>query len=89
MPPSLSLPVGAALSGCAQAYWPFHREFCRKNDFADMIEKDEPKFARWMRKHGKQAVLKDGEEGLWPVRIRSVPRRNLACFVDLSRLQSS
>ena len=43
-----------------QAYWPCHREFCRKNDFADMVEKDEPKFARWMRKHGKQAVLKDG-----------------------------
>lgn len=46
---------------CQKAYWPFHREWCRRNDFADAIEKTEPKFARWMRKHGKQAVLKDDE----------------------------
>ena len=44
-----------------QAYWPFHRSDCRSNDFADAIEHDEPKFARWMRKHGKLAMLKDDE----------------------------
>ena len=44
-----------------QAYWPFHRTQCKRNDFADAIEEAEPKFARWMRKHGKQAVLKDDE----------------------------
>ena len=43
---------------CQKAYWPFHRAWCRRNDFADAIEANEPKFARWMRKHGKQAVLK-------------------------------
>ena len=26
-----------------------------------MVEEQEPKFARWMRKHGKLAVLKDDE----------------------------
>ncbi|KAK3265120.1 hypothetical protein CYMTET_26177 [Cymbomonas tetramitiformis] len=46
---------------CQKAYWPFHKEWCKKNDFADMIEKSEPKFANWMRKHGKVAVLKDDE----------------------------
>ena len=45
---------------CQRAYWPFHKEWCRRNDFADAVEASEPKFARWMRKHGKQAVLKDG-----------------------------
>lgn len=45
----------------AQAYWPFHKAWCRQNDFADAVEKTEPKFARWMRKHGKLAVLKDDE----------------------------
>lgn len=44
-----------------QAYWPFHRVWCHKNDFADAVEKEEPNFARWMRKHGKMAVLKDDE----------------------------
>ena len=34
---------------------------CRRNDFADAIEATEPKFAKWMRKHGKIAVLKDDE----------------------------
>lgn len=51
-------------SGCpyaVQAYWPFHRTQCKKNEFADAIEEQEPKFAKWMRKHGKQAVLKDDE----------------------------
>ena len=46
---------------CQKTYWPFHRAFCRKNEFADATEGTEPKFARWMRSHGKQAVLKDGE----------------------------
>ena len=45
---------------CQKTYWPFHKAFCRKNDFADATEGTEPKFARWMRSHGKQAVLKDG-----------------------------
>ena len=45
---------------CQKAYWPFHREWCRRNDFADHVEKTQPKFARFLRKHGKQAVLKDG-----------------------------
>ncbi len=45
----------------AQAYWPFHKTQCRRNEFADMIEESEPKFARWMRSHGKLAVLKDDE----------------------------
>ena len=26
-----------------------------------MVEKDDPKFAKWMRKHGKLATLKDDE----------------------------
>ncbi len=44
-----------------QAYWPFHKTQCRRNEFADAIEEQEPKFAAWMRAHGKQAVLKDDE----------------------------
>jgi hypothetical protein len=44
-----------------QAYWPFHKSECRRNEFADLIEESEPKFARWMRSHGKVAVLKDDE----------------------------
>jgi hypothetical protein len=44
-----------------QAYWPFHRDACRRNEFADAIEVSEPKFAAWMRGHGKLAVLKDDE----------------------------
>ena len=46
---------------CVQAYWPFHKSQCRRNEFADIIEESEPKFARWMRSHGKLAVLKDDE----------------------------
>lgn len=46
---------------CQKAYWPFHKSECRRNDFADAIAKQEPKFAAWMRKHGKIAVLKDDE----------------------------
>lgn len=44
-----------------QAYWPFHKTQCRRHEFADLIEESEPKFARWMRAHGKLAVLKDDE----------------------------
>jgi hypothetical protein len=40
-----------------QAYWPFHKSACRRNDFADAIEQQEPQFAAWMRKHAKLAVL--------------------------------
>ncbi|KAL4532079.1 hypothetical protein Ndes2437B_g02505 [Nannochloris sp. 'desiccata'] len=46
---------------CQKAYWPFHKSECRCNEFADIIEESEPKFARWMRSHGKLAVLKDDE----------------------------
>jgi hypothetical protein len=44
-----------------QVYWPFHRDECSRNEFADCIEDAEPAFAKWMRKHGKLAVLKDDE----------------------------
>ena len=44
-----------------QAYWPFHKAACFRNEFADQIERQEPKFARWMRGHRKLAVLKDDE----------------------------
>ena len=44
-----------------QAYWPFHRLACHRNEFADAVEDAEPKFASWMRGHGKLAVLKDDE----------------------------
>eukprot|EP00887_Chlorella_sp_A99_P001899 scaffold18.g1899.t1 len=43
------------------AYWPFHKTQCKRNEFADLAEESEPKFARWMRSHGKLAVLKDDE----------------------------
>lgn len=44
-----------------QAYWPYHRLSCHRNEFADAVEAAEPKFASWMRGHGKLAVLKDDE----------------------------
>ncbi len=44
-----------------KACWPFHRSACRPNQFADAVEAAEPKFAGWMRGHGKLAVLKDDE----------------------------
>ncbi|BDA41536.1 hypothetical protein COCOBI_02-3170 [Coccomyxa sp. Obi] len=47
-------------SGSA-AYWPFHKANCYRNEFADLTAASEPKFARWMRKHQKLAVLKDNE----------------------------
>lgn len=34
-----------------QAYWPFHKAVCQRNEFADATESSEPKFARWMRAH--------------------------------------
>ncbi|DBA98111.1 hypothetical protein WJX77_010113 [Trebouxia sp. C0004] len=46
---------------CQKAYWPFHRLSCHKNEFANAVEEAEPKFAGWMRSHGKLAVLKDDE----------------------------
>ena len=65
--PSRRAPLRAALARsrrppcAAQSYWPFHRAWCRSNEFADALEATEPKFARWMRKHHKIAVLKDDE----------------------------
>ncbi|KAF5833440.1 hypothetical protein DUNSADRAFT_10266, partial [Dunaliella salina] len=46
---------------CHRAYWPMHRSFCKKNDFADALSEQDPSFSAWMRKHHKQAVLKDDE----------------------------
>ena len=46
---------------CHKSYWPVHRARCRPNDFADAAEASEPKFAAWMRVHGRMAVLKDDE----------------------------
>lgn len=55
-----------------QAYWPFHKTACNRNEFADSVEDVEPKFASWMRSHGKLAVLKDDE-------IERLERANAAC----------
>ncbi|EIE25264.1 hypothetical protein COCSUDRAFT_13889, partial [Coccomyxa subellipsoidea C-169] len=46
---------------CQKAYWPFHKANCYRNEFADLTAASEPRFARWMRKHQKLAVLKDDE----------------------------
>ncbi|KAK9834005.1 hypothetical protein WJX81_002377 [Elliptochloris bilobata] len=46
---------------CQRAHWPFHKDNCQRNEFADMAEVAEPKFAAWMRRHGKLATLKDDE----------------------------
>lgn len=46
---------------CQRAYWPLHKSECKRNEFADAVEHAEPRFAAWMRNHGKQAVLKDDE----------------------------
>ncbi len=61
MPPADAPARGRALRRARQAYWPFHRAWCRSNDFADALQATEPRFARWMRKHGKVAVIKDDE----------------------------
>ena len=46
---------------CQKQYWPFHKPACKRNEFADAVEEAEPKFAAWMRKHNKMAVMKDDE----------------------------
>ena len=52
---------GQSPSSVLQAYWPFHKAICYRNEFADATQASEPKFAQWMRKHQKMAVLKDDE----------------------------
>lgn len=66
-----------------QAYWPFHRPQCRRNEFADAIEEQEPKFASWMRRHGKLAVLKDDEVDRLEraAQAASGPGREVRCWV--------
>eukprot|EP00667_Euglena_gracilis_P014077 EG_transcript_14567 len=44
---------------CRKEYEPFHKRWCKQNQFADAMENDDPKFAEWMRKHGRQAVIRD------------------------------
>lgn len=63
MPKSTDLDVQESESSSlwSKEYWPFHKAFCTRNEFADIVEKDDPKFAKWMRKHGKLATLKDNE----------------------------
>jgi len=56
--PSLSLSLRSNL----QSHWPFHREDCRHNAFADAIEESEPEFASWLRRHGKQVRKRGGGE---------------------------
>ncbi|EFJ47481.1 hypothetical protein VOLCADRAFT_91842 [Volvox carteri f. nagariensis] len=34
---------------------------CRPNEFADAMEDSDPRFASWLRRHGKQAILRDVE----------------------------
>lgn len=46
---------------CRTEYEPFHRRWCRQNQFADASERDDPKFAEWLRKHGRQAVIRDDD----------------------------
>ncbi|KAG2432003.1 hypothetical protein HYH02_013074 [Chlamydomonas schloesseri] len=48
---------------CHKAYWPFHRQHCRRNEFADVVEQGggDTRFAAWLRRHGKQAVIGDAE----------------------------
>eukprot|EP00198_Chlamydomonas_reinhardtii_P001932 XP_001691268.1 predicted protein [Chlamydomonas reinhardtii] len=46
---------------CHKSYWPFHRQHCRRNEFADAVEEGggDARFAAWLRRHGKQAVIGD------------------------------
>lgn len=46
-------------ASASQAYWPFHRDACKRNEFADVLEasQSDPKFAQWMRDHGKRLFL--------------------------------
>lgn len=44
---------------CRKEYEPFRKRWCKQNQFADAMENDDPKFAEWMRKHGRQAVIRD------------------------------
>lgn len=44
-----------------QSAWPFHRPHCQANEFADAVEAAEPRFGAWLRRHGRQAALGDGE----------------------------
>lgn len=46
---------------CKKEYEPFHKRWCKQNQFADAVEKDDPKFAEWMRAHGRQAVIRDDD----------------------------
>ena len=62
-------------AAAAQSYWPFHRAWCRSNEFADALEATEPRFARWMRKHHKIAVLKDDEVDRLERKARAAPAR--------------
>ncbi|PNH12039.1 hypothetical protein TSOC_001052 [Tetrabaena socialis] len=36
-------------------------KFCRRNEFADVLEEGDPRFAGWLRQHGKQAIIGDAE----------------------------
>eukprot|EP01012_Entosiphon_sulcatum_P052605 TRINITY_DN72306_c0_g1_i1.p1 TRINITY_DN72306_c0_g1~~TRINITY_DN72306_c0_g1_i1.p1 ORF type:complete len:306 (+),score=62.39 TRINITY_DN72306_c0_g1_i1:36-920(+) len=49
---------------CEKDYQPFHRVYCRRNDFADSVRATNPEFAKWLRQHGKQAVITDRDVDL-------------------------
>jgi len=78
--PVLLLTAPAALHHSlagAQAYWPFHKASCQRNEFADMAEAAEPKFAAWMRRHRKLAVLQDDEVPRHALPQHPLPRQHL------------
>ena len=54
---------------CKKEYEPFHKRWCKSNHFADAVEKDEPEFASWLRKHGRQAVVRDADVARMQVRF--------------------